>query len=133
MDQAPDRRPRVGLSSAVPAREELDGSGWSRLDTRLAVQKIAERLLRTGAILVHGSHPTLSVLIQQLSGSDLEAPKRVGKFASRVFIRGEYERDFVEEHAPYAAVTLTGEPDMDRSSRNRDAALTELHAAVVST
>ncbi len=90
--------PRVGISGAVPRARSSTGAAGAHSIPAWPSRRSPSGCSGRGPILVHGSHPTLSVLIQELAGSDPEAPKRVWMFASRFFIHGEYERDFFEEH-----------------------------------
>jgi hypothetical protein len=120
--------PRIGISGAIPSAEELAASGGSAQAITLGVRNICTALLDAGGNLVHGSHPTLVDLIKEIAEPTVRCggPRRVHLFASRYFYTGAQEQDFCKKHATYALITMTGEPDMDRSPEGREPALAEM-------
>ena len=143
----------IGISGAIPTWNELEKHGWNERHTREAVQRIGARILLEGGGLIHGSHPTFTSLIKWVADKDRDPGegKRVRIFASMFFygprasgdaagefdpVTGQFnpevsEVEFRTEHEPYAAVTMTGSPDMGRLRKDLGPALTDMRRAML--
>src|SRR5262245_1308108 len=104
---------RVGLSGAMPDRQELEEHGWSELDIRTAVAYVVEAILRRGGEIVHGNHPTYTPLIQAMARQEFGRSDRGGRKQVRMYVVGPYVQDIevaqlCAEHSDYADIELVG-------------------------
>lgn len=104
----------VGLSGAVPVREDLEKHGWSELDIRTMVSFLVEAVLKRGGRIVHGTHPTYLPLIRTVgrslaAGANGEAAdKRVLMFVVGPYVTQEEVHALEQEHGSYACVEVVG-------------------------
>ena len=102
---------RVGISGAVPEPEVLKAHRASSSDIHLTVRRIAERAMAQGDVIVYGSHPTFTPIIEEeaLKGFRPDLNRRVHMFvAKRYFTPVEWE-DYYQRHARYAKVEPIGD------------------------
>jgi hypothetical protein len=109
---------RVGLSGAMPDRQELEEHGWSELDIRTAVAYVVEAVLRRGGEIVHGNHPTYTPLIQAMARQEFGRSERGGRKQVRMYVVGPYVKDIevaqlCAEHSDYADIEFVGPWDQE--------------------
>jgi hypothetical protein len=109
---------RVGLSGAIPDRQELEEHGWSELDIRTAVAYVVEAVLQRGGEIVHGNHPTYTPLIRAMARQELGRSERGGRKQVRMYVVGPYVKDvevaqLCAEHSDYADIELVGPWDRE--------------------
>lgn len=105
---------KVGLSGAVPMREDLERYGWSELDIRTMVSYLVEAVLKRGGRIVHGTHPTYLPIIrtvgrQFVAGRRVsDADKPVVMFVVGPYVTQEEIDELRQEHSDYACVEVVG-------------------------
>jgi hypothetical protein len=108
------RRVQVGLSGAVPERQDLEENGWSELDIRTMVSWLVDAVLKRGGRIVHGTHPTYLPIIRTV-GRQYVAAREAAAADKPVlmFVVGPYvTREEVDElrlaHSDYASLEVVG-------------------------
>jgi hypothetical protein len=105
---------KVGLSGAVPAREDLERNGWSELDIRTMVSYLVEAVLKRGGRIVHGAHPTYLPIIRTVGRQFVagrivaDADKPVVMFVVGPYVTQEEIDELRQEHLDYACLEVVG-------------------------
>lgn len=114
----------VWLSGAVPDLEDLERFGWSEIDLRFMVGRIAEQILEAGCGIVHGGHPTYAPIIEQAARGFPDTHPRVRIVVTGYHFDAPSGEAFVQRHS-YAEVELTPK------QRTRDESLTAMRLRLV--
>lgn len=108
----------IGLSGAIPDRDELCEHEWGEGGTRIVVSRLASRILEAGAGIVYGSHPTFVPLVEEIVSTyeeTLSGATPVQMFVARRFIPSdEEEAAFRASHERFARIIITGQKDLER-------------------
>ncbi len=96
----------IGLSGAVPDLDDLSSHGWSELDIRFMVARIAERAFDAGWGLVHGNHPTYRPIVERVAQGFGPGLRRVRIITTRWHYDDDRAERLKERH-DYADVTFT--------------------------
>jgi hypothetical protein len=102
---------RLGISGAVPEPEVLRDHKASSSDIHLTVRRIAERAMAQGDVVVYGSHPTFTTIIEEaaLQGFRPDLNRRVHMFVAKRYFTPEEWEDYYQRHARYAHVEPIGD------------------------
>jgi hypothetical protein len=98
----------IGISGAVPEPEVLRKHKAGSSDSHLSARRIVERAVAQGYVIVYGSHPTFTPIIEEaaLLNPRPAQKKLVHMFvAKRYFTPTEWE-DYFQKHLRYAKVEV---------------------------
>ena len=123
---------KVCISGSIPTREERLESDGDQNDILSTVGKLASTILKSGGIVVHGSHPTFLPVIEAAANDAFAKPNPAGirmHYARRFYDESQTEmtwNEFQKIHERRATIVLAGE-----TTTGRDAALDMLRNAMI--
>jgi hypothetical protein len=104
----------VGLSGAVPDREDLEDNQSGELDIRTMVSYLVDGVLKRGGRIVHGTHPTYLPIIRTVGRQfaaarhATAADKPVLMFLVGPYVTREEVDDLRLAHSDYACLEVVG-------------------------
>ncbi len=123
---------KVCISGSIPTREERQEIGGNDNDIISTVSALASLIFKSGGVVVHGSHPTFTPIIEKAAKDVFDSPKP-GRtrmhYAPRFFDESHAAmtwNEFRTTHEGLATLILAGEFGTDR-----DAALDLLRQAMI--